>query len=157
MSILWKVEINFLNKMNKKLYIGCAITHVPEDKKVEFSKMIEKIKAELKDDFKILEFWNALSTKHYSIGTPQDVYSYDIKECLMNADGMLAICDYYGLGLGYELGVAVEKKGIPVLAMAHKDSLVSRIIRGIDHPNFKFMTYNSPEEISKQARIFFSS
>ena len=38
---------------------------------------------------------------------------------------MLAICDYPSLGLGYEIATAVERQGIPVLAMAHKDSVIS--------------------------------
>ena len=65
----------------------------------------------------------------------------------MKADCMLAICDYYGLGLGYEIATAVEKQGIPVLAMAHKDAAVSRLIRGINRKNFHFIYYDSFDEI----------
>lgn len=142
--------------MKKKLYIGCALTHLPEDKKEDFLKMVDNVKKKLRNDFEILEFWSALSPEHALSGTPQEVYIYDIKECLMKADYMLAICDYYGLGLGYEIATAVERRGIPVLAAAHKDSKVSRLIRGIDHKNFCFMYYDSVDEIIRNAIKTFS-
>ncbi len=138
-----------MNKMKKKLYIGCALTNLPEDKKAEFLQLIESIKKELKKDFEILEFWSA--THEWSVGTPQDIYKYDIRDCVMKTDCMLSICDYPSLGLGYEIATAVEKMGIPVLAVAHKDSTVTRLIRGIDHKNFNFFYYNSADEIIAKA------
>jgi len=134
--------------MKKKLYIGCALTNIPNDKRDAILEMITKIRKELKKDFEILEFWSA--THEWSVGTPKDIYKYDIKDCIMKTDCMLSICDYPSLGLGYEIATAVEKMGIPVLAVAHKDSTVTRLIRGIDHPNFHFMYYDSVEDIVKK-------
>ncbi|MCE9549222.1 hypothetical protein K8Q98_02375 [Candidatus Nomurabacteria bacterium] len=130
-----------------KLYIGCALTNLPPDKKEEFLNMVSKLKQELKKHFELLEFLgidDLLTNKPF---TPREIYTYDIKNCLMKADCFLAICDYPALGLGYEIGTAVEKRGIPVLAVAHKDSKVSRSIIGIDHKNFNFYYYNSVDEI----------
>lgn len=132
---------NNLNNMKKKLYVGCALTVVPPDKKEAFWQMIKDIKKELANHFEVLEF------KGLGDFTVKEIYDFDIKECVMKADCMLAICDYPSLGLGYEIATSVEKLGIPVLAMAHKDALVAKLIRGVDHPNFNFIYYNSTDEI----------
>jgi hypothetical protein len=133
--------------MKKKLYIGCALTNLPADKRDALLEMIAKIKKELSKYFEILEFLGVEDLNTDKPFTARQIYNFDIKECLMKADCFLAICDYPAIGLGYELGTAVEKRGIPVLAMAHKDSKVSRGITGIDHPNFHFIYYNSVDEI----------
>lgn len=127
----------------KKLYIGCSLTLLPPDKKEAFLKMISEIKKELGKSFEILEFLGIDDIGTAKPYTPREIYDFDIKECLMKADCFLAVCDYPAIGLGYELGTAVEKRGIPVLAVAHKDSKVSRSIIGVDHPNFHFMYYGS--------------
>ena len=133
--------------MKKKLYIGCALTNLPSEKKDEFLQMIAKIKKELSKSFEILEFLGIDDLKTDKPFTPLEIYNFDIKNCLMQTDYFLAICDYPALGLGYEIGAAVEKRGIPVLAMAHKDSKISRSIKGIDHKNFHFFYYESVDEI----------
>ena len=139
-----------MEQKKKKLYIGCALTIVPQDKKEVFWGIIKEIKKELNKNFEILEF------KGLGDFTTKEVYDFDIKECVMKADYMLAICDYPSLGLGYELGTAVEKMGIPVLAMAHKDLPVAKLIRGINHPNFNFFYYNSMDEIIKKSLEIFT-
>jgi hypothetical protein len=131
----------------KKLYIGCALTNLPSNKKEAFLKMIKEIKIELRKYFEVIEF---LGIDDASKATPLGVYNFDIKKCVMNADCVLAICDFPSLGLGYEIATAVEKRGIPVLAVAHRDSIVTRLIRGIDHKNFHFMYYGSVDEIIKK-------
>ena len=127
--------------MKKKLYIGCALTVIPSDKKDAFWEMVKDTKKQLSKSFEILEF------KGLGDFPPKEIYDFDIKECVMKADCMLAICDHPSIGLGYEMATAVEKLGIPVLAMAHKNAIVGRIIRGIDQPNFEFMYYDSTDEI----------
>lgn len=127
--------------MKKKLYVSCALTVVPPDKKEAFWGMVKDIKKELSKSFEILEF------KGLGDFTPEEVYDFDIKECVMKADCMLSVCDYPSLGTGYEIGTSVEKLGIPVLAVAHKDSVVAKLIRGIDHKNFHFIYYDSVDEI----------
>lgn len=138
--------------MKKKLYIGCSLTLLPPDKKDAFLQMITEIKKELTESFEILEFKGLNDLLTDNPLTPQEIYNFDIKECVMKADCMLAFCDYPSTGLGYEMATAVEKLDIPVLAVAHKDSVVGRIIRGIDHPNFQFMYYNSVNEIIEKTK-----
>mgnify|MGYP003474845712 CR=1 FL=1 len=138
--------------MKKKLYVGCALTNLSPDRKVEFLSMIRQVKNTLKEYFEVMEF---LGVDDASQASPREVYNFDIKECVMKADYMLAICDYPSLGLGYEISTAVEKRGIPVLAMAHRDSEVTRLIRGIDNPEFNFEIYNSIEDIINTTKAKF--
>ena len=144
------------NDMKKKLYIGCALTNLPIDKKEEFLEMIASIKKELSKYFEIIEFLGIEDIGNARPFTPQEIYNYDIQKCVMKADCILAICDYPSLGLGYEMATAVEKRSIPVLAMAHKNQTVGRLIRGIDHKNFNFMYYDSVDEIIKKTREMFN-
>jgi hypothetical protein len=131
----------------KKLYVGCSLTLLPTDQKEVFLRMITEIKKELGKSFEILEFKGIADIGSANQLSPKEVYDWDIKECVMKADCMLAICDFPSLGLGYEMATAIEKMGIPVLAVAHKDAIVGRMIRGIDHKNFNFAYYNNAEEI----------
>ncbi|MEK7106214.1 MAG: hypothetical protein AAB895_02550 [Patescibacteria group bacterium] len=130
--------------MKKKLYIGCALTIIPEDKRDIFLKIISDLKKALEENFEIIEF---LGVTTFSLANPKEVYNHDIHECAMKADAMLAICDYPSLGLGYEMATAIEKRGIPVLAVAHTDSKVTNLVIGIQHPQFNFLRYESVEEI----------
>ena len=131
--------------MKKKLYIGCALTNITDAERNILLSNISNLKNKLKNHFEIMEFlWVRSDPK---LATPQQVYEVDIKDCVSKADCMLAICDYASLGLGYEIGTAVEKCGLPVLAVAHKNSLVSKLIRGVDHKDFNFYYYDSFDEI----------
>jgi hypothetical protein len=132
--------------MKKKLYVGCAISGLPPEKRKEFLKMIERLKVELSRHFEILEFIGT------ALSSPKDTYVRDIAECVMHADYMLAICDHPSLGLGYEMATAIEKRDIPVLAFAHKNSSVSRLIVGIHGKKFLFLRYDSTHEIVQHAR-----
>lgn len=134
----------------KKIYIGCGLTNLPEDTKENFLIMIHDIKIELAKYFEVLDFLGIddIGTDHPY--TPEEIYHFDIHKCLMMTDYFLAICDYPATGLGYELGTAVEKREIPVLAVARVGAKVSRSIVGIKHPNFEFFYYNNTEEIVKK-------
>lgn len=114
-----------------KLYVGCALTHAPE----EFQFKVEELKRLLAARCEVLEFLGTVK------GTPRDVYRQDIQEHTSTCDMLLAICDYPAIGLGYELAYAVEKRGIPVLAVAHKDAKVSRLVLGIDRLGYTFARY----------------
>src|SRR5947207_129628 len=105
----------------KKVYVGCAITTVPDGKVLEFKDCIEKIKSELRDaGFEVLQF----KTATHPNATDKEVYIHDIRNCVEEADIMLAISDHSSTGLGYELATAIEKMGIPVLAVAHESSRI---------------------------------
>lgn len=133
----------------KKLYIGCALTNLTPENREKLLKDLSNLKSKLKEHFEVLEFLWVLSDP--SKATPEDVYRVDIKECVSKADCMLALCDYPSLGLGYEIATAVEARGIPVLAVAHTDSIVTKLIRGIDHENFTFEYYDSFDEVYDKA------
>lgn len=135
-----------LNKM-KKLYIGCALTNLPAEKRNDFLKLIEYLNTNLKDYFEISEFLGVDDLGTQNAFSPKEIYEHAITKSVMNADCMLAVCDYPSLGLGYEIGTAVEKLGIPVLAVARKGSLVTRLILGIQNKNFTFAYYDSVDEI----------
>jgi hypothetical protein len=131
----------------KKLYIGCAINNLPDDKKDEFLKMIAGLKKKLSKKFKILDFMGALKKD----ASPEETYWRDIHECVGTADIMVAICDYPSTGLGYEMAVAIEQRGIPVLALAQYSSKVSNLIPGIHGREKKkkywFTRYRTIEQI----------
>ncbi len=120
-----------------KIYVGCSLIHAPE----EFREMVEKLKEELRKQYDILEFVGL------GIGSPKDVYDRDIHTCMVQCDIFVAICDFPSLGLGYELGVAVENLQKPTLALAHEDTKVSRLILGINAPHYIFMRYKHIKDI----------
>lgn len=121
-----------------KVYVGCALTHSPED----FKKSVQKFKAKLKAmDHESLEFIGTLK------GTPKDVYLWDIAHCLKKSEAFIAICDYPAIGLGFELGAAQADKK-PVLALAHKDSQLTRLVAGLAEvePNVTLVRYSKLED-----------
>jgi short-subunit dehydrogenase len=59
----------------------------------------------------------------------------------------VAICDFASLGLGYELASAVEKYHKPVIAAAKTDEKITRLVQGIDSPDFRFVRYDSLDEL----------
>src|ERR1700733_9369191 len=109
-----------------KLYVGCALTLAPE----EFKKSVEDLKNALLVENEVMDFIGTVA------GTPQDVYKWDIHECVAKCDVFIAICDFPAIGVGYELSVAVEKLRKPTLALAHKDTKVSRMLLGIEQPHY---------------------
>jgi len=141
-----------MKKGVKKIYIGCAL--VSKNYEKDYLKPIKDLFQELRDrGFEVLEF-KSFDDPNLSIN--EEIYRHDIN-CVENADAMLAICDHFSTGLGYELGIAIEKRGIPVLATAHENAVVSKLIQGISRPKFKFIRYQNFEEISKIFSEFISS
>ncbi len=114
-----------------KIYVGCALTQAS----AEFRQHVDGLKDQLRYlGHEVLDFVGL------EAGTPEDVYAGDIR-CVRECDIFIAVCDYPAIGLGYELGVAVEVLGKPVLAVAHKNAVVTRLVLGITHPNFTFRRY----------------
>lgn len=124
----------------KKLYVGCSLAHAPQ----EFIDEVLELRNSLKKDFEMLEFIGV------GEGTLQEVFTHDIT-CVKKCDVLLAICNLPSTGLGYELGVAVES-GKKVLAVAHTDAKVSRLVQGINLPNFTFMRYNDINEVVQKLK-----
>jgi hypothetical protein len=120
-----------------KIYIGCALTQAP----AEFTKRVEALKDQLRAEFYIFDFVGLID------GTPAEVYQSDIQTCIAQCDLFVAICDYPAIGLGYELGTAIEKWGKPVLAVAHHNAHVTRLILGVDAANYSFERYGTLEEV----------
>lgn len=126
----------------KKVYVGCAINGLVEPLKSEYLANVERIKDKLRDQFEVLDFAGTAE------GSAQDVYEHDINKCVAEADYMLAMCDYPSTGLGYEMATALEKRRIPVIAFAHKDSSVSRLILGICGKKYSFERYDSLDSVA---------
>ncbi|HCC22713.1 TPA: hypothetical protein DF272_00870 [Candidatus Falkowbacteria bacterium] len=112
-----------------KLYVGCSLTQAPS----EFRAQVESFKNSLRADYDILDFVGLVA------GTDTDVFLHDT-DCVRSCDLFVAICDYPAIGLGYELGVALEM-GKPVIALARHAACVSRLVLGINKPNFHFYRY----------------
>jgi hypothetical protein len=134
----------------KTLYIGCAINNLPANKKDEFLGMVADLKRKLRKKFRILEFMSAIKAD----ATAEEIYWRDIHVCVKSADAMVAICDHPSTGLGYEMAVAIEERGIPVLAMAQYLSNVSKLVlgihgRGADKKAFNFVRYNTVADIPR--------
>ncbi|MDB5254576.1 MAG: hypothetical protein JWL80_642 [Parcubacteria group bacterium] len=119
-----------------KLYFSCALTGLPP----EHREAMVVIRENLKEYFDVLEFCSA--------DTPvKKIYEHDIHNCVKTADLLVSLCDNPSLGLGYEMGVAVEVYRKPVLALAQTDSNVSGLIRGITQENFELQRYEHTKEI----------
>jgi hypothetical protein len=124
---------------NIQLYVGCALTDAPE----EFKQGVENFKHALRaEGYEVFDFVGLVN------GTAVDVYNWDIKHCVKNCQALIAICDFPSIGLGYEMNEAVNLKK-PVLAVAHNDSRVTRLVHGAAEvePNLRFETYQKLSDI----------
>ncbi len=119
------------------VYVGCALTYAEE----EFKRSIELLKFTLKsmDNVTVLEFVGLVN------GTSVDVYEHDIHNCVEKCDLFIAECSYPSIGLGWELGTAVEKDKKHVLAVAKDGIKVTRLVLGAEcerNLNYSFKTYS---------------
>lgn len=121
-----------------KLYIGCSLTHAPQP----FRAAVADLKDKLRAKYDVFDFLGMEK------GTAADVYTWDIGRCVATCDLFVAICDHTSLGLGYEIGTAVERFHKPVLAVAGKHTHLSRLIVGIDAPNYSLQRYGEFSEIA---------
>ncbi len=72
---------------------------------------------------------------------PHDVYIHDINKCVRKCDLLVAICDYPSIGLGYEMATQGEARHRPILAVAHKEALISKLIIDTRTPGYEFKRY----------------
>ena len=140
-----------------KIYIGTSLTHASQ----EHRDLIKEIRDEIAkiDNVEILEFFS--DPKDFD--KPQsvsDIYNHDIHHCIANADIFIAECTYPSTGLGWELGTAVEKRGILTIALAKKGSRVTRLLLGAEgekNKNFYFREYKDKDDFIKIVKSFISN
>jgi nucleoside 2-deoxyribosyltransferase len=121
--------------MKKKIYIGCSLTQAPE----EFKEAIETLKDNLRADYELLDFIGLVN------GTPKDVFEWDIN-CVKTCDLFVADCTHPAIGLGMEIGVAIENNK-PMLIVSEEGARVTRIVLGIDRPNVTLKRYNDHSDV----------
>ncbi|HCC06200.1 TPA: hypothetical protein DEP94_02500 [Candidatus Nomurabacteria bacterium] len=128
-----------------KIYVGCALTHASE----EFKRAVDILKIALREDGHfVFDFLGLVA------GTAEDVYVWDIHNCVAKCDVFIALVDHPSTGLGYELSTAVEKNGKPTLALAQTNALVTRLVLGINEPCYTFARYETLEEIPLLVKQF---
>ncbi len=119
----------------KKLYVGCSLQNSSQ----EFRDGIDRLKARLKKDFSVIEFLGL------GKGTVQDVYTFD-SQCVKDCDVFLAECSQPSIGLGKEIGIAMQANK-RIVTVAEKEASVSRMLQGITYPDFSFHRYTSLDEV----------
>lgn len=122
--------------MKNKLYVGCGLTHAPE----EFKQEVLRFRNALEKDFDVLKFVGI------SPETPAaQVYQHDIA-CVQASDLLVGVCDENSTGLGMEMGYGLVL-GKRILAVAHQNSLVTKMVTGAGEsqtaPNFTFARYEN--------------
>jgi len=118
-----------------KIYLTNSLTYASEEYKSEMLKLREL----LKQEYKVLEYLGLVN------GNAGDVFRNDI-ECVRNCDMLLAEVSYPSTGQGFEIASALDL-GKKVLAFAKQNAVVTRMILGINYPNFKFERYSSLEDV----------
>jgi hypothetical protein len=130
-------------KKRLKIYVACALTHVPSEQKSTFTSLLNDVKRELREKgYEVIDFLSAIKENP----GPEEVYSYDI-ECLKVADCMLALGDYPGTGLGYEICYTTELRKIPTMVGVTNSNNISKLLKGISHKQYKFITFSTPQEL----------
>ncbi|MFW5702843.1 MAG: hypothetical protein ACOCXP_02655 [Candidatus Dojkabacteria bacterium] len=69
----------------------------------------------------------------------REIYNYD-RGCVEKSDVMIAEVSNPSHGVGMEIMYAITL-GKPLVAIAHADAHVSRMVQGIDYERFVFMRY----------------
>lgn len=111
-----------VNNDVRKLYVGCGLTHAPQ----EFKDDVEALKDRLAEEWEVMQFLGTTA------GTEIDVYQRDIVENVGECDAFLGIVDEPSWGLGWESREAVML-GKPALLVAHAASKVTRLALGAPH------------------------
>lgn len=121
-----------------QLYVGCSLTKASK----VFKESVESFKEALRQEgYEVFDFVGLVN------GTAEDVYKWDIGHCVQDCSAFIAICDEPSIGLGWELCKA-QQLGKPVLALAHVDAKVTRLVLGAAEaePNVCFERYTTLSE-----------
>ena len=125
-----------MTKRKLVVYFSCALSGLPSEHRATMIAIREKFK----ERYTVLEF----CTPETPAG---DLYRHDIHYCCRVADFLIAICDERSTGLGYEMSTGIEKHRKPAIAFAHHDAEVTKVVTGIDYPDFQFSRYGDASEI----------
>ncbi len=137
-------------KASIKVYVACALTHVPSEQKQAFASLLDNVKEELKrKGYNVIDFLSAIKENP----EPKEVYGYDI-ECLKSADCLLALGDYPGTGLGYEIGYMTELRKTPTMVGVMDLSNVSKLLRGVSKDNYTVALFSKPDDLVKSFTDF---
>lgn len=130
-----------MKKRKIRVYFGCSLTHAPK----EFIQDIEKIKKKLRQKVEIFDF---AGLSHPSIA---DVYQHDTN-MVRRCDVMVANISLPSLGLGMEMGVAIENRK-PLITLVDDSCKTTRfLISGYVDPFHFSLRYKN---ISQAARFIF--
>jgi nucleoside 2-deoxyribosyltransferase len=119
----------------KIIYTACPLTHSSDQYKQNF----EQFKNQLRKHYKVLDFQGVVA------GTTRDVFRKDTQN-VVDCDLLLAEVSIPSLGVGYEIGMAMHLNK-PVLAVAEENAKVTRLIQGIEHPNYQFIRYKNLSDL----------
>lgn len=130
-----------------KIYVGCALSHSPE----EFKKSIDRFKDKLRPFAEILDF---LGLQHPSI---EEAFEWDIN-CVKTCDLFIANVTHPSIGLGVEFGTAIANRK-PVITIAQEQTLVRQFVAGYINPMHFMMRYQNIDEaaiyvIKKMRELF---
>jgi 2'-deoxynucleoside 5'-phosphate N-hydrolase len=120
-----------------KIYLANSITQATE----EFKNQMLAFRKKLQEEYEVLEYFGS------TLAEAGEVYEHDIN-CVKNCDMVLAEVTYPSTGVGIEMATALSL-GKKVIAVAKEEALVTRMVIGITHPNFKFFRYQNTEELFK--------
>ena len=130
-------------KKSIKVYVACAITHVPSEQKSAFALLLKEVKKELNErGYTVIDFLSAVKENPEA----KEVYNYDI-ECLKSADCLLALGDYPGTGLGYEIGYTTEFRKIPTMVGVSDPNNISKLLKGVSQDNYKFAVFSKADDL----------
>ena len=130
-------------KKSIKVYVACALTHVPSGQKQSFTSLLDEVKGELKKKgYTVIDFLSAVKKNP----EPKEVYNYDV-ECLKSADCLLALGDYPGTGLGYEIGYTTELRKIPTMVGVSNLNNISKLLKGVSQDNYKLAIFTQADEL----------
>ena len=133
-----------------KVYVACALTYVPVEKKSVFTALLNDVKKELRDKgYIVIDFLSAVKENP----EPQEVFSYDI-ECLKKADCLLALGEYPGTGLGYEICYTTELRKIPTMVGVMNLNSISKFLKGISYEHYVCTVFDTPRELVEKFTDF---
>jgi hypothetical protein len=136
-GIIVGVAIYFLlfkKKRTKIVYVGCSLTHAPEQFKAEVMELVKKL-----ETICIVLRFKGLSDANI----PYDIYVQDINRCVRKCDLLVAVCDYPSIGLGYEIATQGEARKKLTLAVAHRSAKISKLILDPRTPGYEFKRYDN--------------